>query len=1255
MPKTIFDGVYYYISETIPLEKRDQLSEVLDVRGGTPVPVADPRLTHFITTSLPLEEFVESLPEDSPAHTVTPFWVERSAVLDSTQDPEYYYADPAFLFSGVVAAATDLSKSDCELISAAVTALGGQWRTALTRDVTHLFALAPGSAKYETAMHYREQTGVRVLVPHWFDDTVRLGIRDLPTRHYEWPEPRVFQQRPEGRTTQEDEDYEPPSERMMLYETASMSNDEQRKVRPASRNVWKGKKLLLGLSLDLSEHQRKALYADIRRQGGEVVELSSPKSVKAADRAQEEVAKIDEADIFVTRYRTGAAYAKAYQQKKTIGTLAWLWYVRATGTLTRPADQLLHYPIPDKPSDGFDKEVVTVTNYTGKDREYLKKLITLMGGEFTASMSAEHNTIVVAAYLHGTKTDKATSWSIPIVNHTWVEDCFVQWRRLTPAREKYIVFPPGVDFSTVLAERGIGRISWEPGQLEDMQRASEAGADEDVEMHEEAGEQGATPRRSRRKSKSASASPAKVKKKRRAEQDNDEEGEGGVLHGTAQSAGEVEEAVAMDENEGEVSVGAQMDVDASFSDLKPKGRRQARDEMDIDGDEEEDAGAGPSQSPVTKRDPPTKRPAPEKEAATKVPAKRKLVRRYTPRKTDDEAEPDEDAEDVTPPRDAVTTPSPVKRHAKTYGSAKAKRVQRERDDDAQTESPSPVKKPQSTRWKAAPADEDVATVEESSDDQLPVAKTRARAKKQEARKPVNTRAAKSKEKAKAKEQPAAQSKKHKLLELSSDSESESTEEDIRSVLGDLLPNGKGKARAGATSPTKVGRTPQRLDSVLVPTVAEVYGSPARQSGKVSPQKVGPSKKTAKSAPADEDEDAAPARGGKTKKPTRAAAPSESGRSEPPPPAATKAGRKSSSIENAEAGPSRASTSTLASPEKMTRTPSKRSAATKATRKLHDVIMPDVVSFQKEMKRGAVRASREGTADAKDSAKTPAPARGGKKRRSIGSEGVRSEEDDDEMPERKKQKPNEVEDAAKGAAKGKKKAGRKSAAAGLEESPPAKEPGTSTTTNNEAAATKDVRVMTTQLTLSEDVLRGLTKLGVKIVTKPTECTHLLVKSVVRTEKFLCAMAVAPYVLSEKWAVMSAANKKLLPEADYAIKDETTENKYSFSLDDALKRAKQNAGKLFRGITFYITPKVSVETKLLKNVVTANGGQVSTQTPTVRILAGHGNRFVISCPEDVSIWRPLAQHHKIYTQELILTSALRQRIDWDDTAFQVPASW
>ncbi|KAI0630063.1 hypothetical protein C8Q77DRAFT_1063909 [Trametes polyzona] len=1203
MSQSVFDGVFYYISQTLPLGQRDQLSEVLNARGAQPVSaISDPKLTHFITSSIALEDFVESLPEDSTAHVVTPRWVERSAVLASPQDPEYYSADPAYLFSGITAAATDLSQADCELMSAAITALGGQWRSALTRDVTHLFALAPGSAKYDTAMHFKEQTGVCILVPHWFDDTVRLGIRDLPTRNYEWPEPRVFQPRPEGRTSQEDVDYEPPPERMMLYNTSSLSNEEQRKLQPVARNVWNGKRILLGLSLDLSDSQRKALGADIRRQGGEVVEMSSSKSATVDERTREELDKLDEADVFVTRYRTGPAYAKAYKRRLTIGTLAWLWYVRASGTLTRPADQLLHYPIPDKPAEGFSKEVITVTNYTGKDREYLKKLITLMGGEFTASMSAERNTIVVAAYLHGTKTDKATSWSIPIVNHTWIEDCFVQWRRLTPAREKYIVFPPGVDFSTVLAERGLGRIAWDPAQLEEMFKAAEA---KDAPT---------SPKSSKRVSASASpnkGSPRKAKKSKRSDQPDVD----GVQSGTAASAGEVEDAVAVDE--AEVSLGGQMDVDADFADLEDDLSKSATREepMEVDDD------AGPSkQPPLSKRGPPSKHAAREDGPSADAPTKRRLVRRYTPRTTDDEHD---DAND-----------GPVK-------ASSSKRKSRPRDASPKT-SPSPVKKTKNRRQPVVVAEEEDIEMDGPSTVQSP-AKDKPKRKG-----PPGVRVTKA---------VPTQSKKGKAFDfIESESES-SDDEDVRSVLGDLVKNGRTSRTGPADTLPRSGRSPRRLDSVVVPTVESAYGTPSKGG------KTGVAKGGAKVIATKSTKSVAPAADAAKKSSAHAASPSDSETSAPAPPPKPSHRAKPARAEVPEAGPSHASTS--ASPTKSGRTPSRRSAATKATQKLHDVIMPDVLSFQKELKKGTVRSvhepeqsSSKGKSRAGEAA-VPEPKAKSKKRPSMGSGD--EEEEEEAMPEKKKRKAGGAEAVV---TKGKKKAAapRKSIATPSEE-PESQETGTrrkslAAVTNSDATRTesKVVRIMTTQVTLADDVSRALKDLGVKIVTKPSECTHLIVKSVVRTEKFLCAMAVAPYVISEKWAVASAATKKLLPEEKYMINDPETERKYGFKLAESLKRAKKNAGRLFTGKTFYVTPRVPVDSKLLKNVVTANGGQLSTQTPTVRMLNGHDERFVISCPDDVSIWRPLVEHgHNVYTQELILTSALRQELALEDTAFQVPGSF
>jgi len=43
----------------------------------------------------------------------------------------------------------------------------------------------------------------------------------------------------------------------------------------------------------------------------------------------------------------------------------------------------------------------------------------------------------------------------PVVNRTWLEDYFFQWRILTVGLEKYIVFPPGVNFRTLLGEQGV--------------------------------------------------------------------------------------------------------------------------------------------------------------------------------------------------------------------------------------------------------------------------------------------------------------------------------------------------------------------------------------------------------------------------------------------------------------------------------------------------------------------------------------------------------------------------------------------------------------------------------------------------------------------------------------------------------------------------------------------------------------------------------------------------------------------------------
>ena len=48
---------------------------------------------------------------------------------------------------------------------------------------------------------------------------------------------------------------------------------------------------------------------------------------------------------------------QAFRNGKTIGTLAWVFHVQSTGILSRPLDQLLHYPVPKKPIENFSLHV----------------------------------------------------------------------------------------------------------------------------------------------------------------------------------------------------------------------------------------------------------------------------------------------------------------------------------------------------------------------------------------------------------------------------------------------------------------------------------------------------------------------------------------------------------------------------------------------------------------------------------------------------------------------------------------------------------------------------------------------------------------------------------------------------------------------------------------------------------------------------------------------------------------------------------
>ena len=200
---------------------------------------------------------------------------------------------------------------------------------------------------------------------------------------------------------------------------------------------------------------------------------------------------------------------QAFRNGKMIGTLTWVFHVQSTGILSRPWDQLLHFPMPNKPTKFFSLHVrtflqfvtspnvlaiilttsqeITVTNYIGEAREYLKKLITAMGAT-TPSMTGKNTVLIAALYVLFPLPFLLPFFLLPLIMsssllsslflvtntfhsacheqkqprpspfhpvYTWLKDWCVQWRNLIVGVESISSSP-----LVWISARSLGRGVW---------------------------------------------------------------------------------------------------------------------------------------------------------------------------------------------------------------------------------------------------------------------------------------------------------------------------------------------------------------------------------------------------------------------------------------------------------------------------------------------------------------------------------------------------------------------------------------------------------------------------------------------------------------------------------------------------------------------------------------------------------------------------------------------------------------------------
>ncbi|PWY95082.1 BRCT domain protein [Aspergillus sclerotioniger CBS 115572] len=122
-------------------------------------------------------------------------------------------------------------------------------------------------------------------------------------------------------------------------------------------------------------------------------------------------------------------------------------------------------------------------------------------------------------------------------------------------------------------------------------------------------------------------------------------------------------------------------------------------------------------------------------------------------------------------------------------------------------------------------------------------------------------------------------------------------------------------------------------------------------------------------------------------------------------------------------------------------------------------------------------------------------------------------------------------------------------------------------------------------------RQLRDLGVLVVQDARRCSHLAAPSILRTPKFVNALAYGPVIMNIEFITQCLKRDELLDPADFPLKDEASEKKYGFSLEAAKANAKQNKNKLLRGYQIYCVETIRGGFDAFKSIVDANGGECS----------------------------------------------------------------
>lgn len=117
---------------------------------------------------------------------------------------------------------------------------------------------------------------------------------------------------------------------------------------------------------------------------------------------------------------------------------------------------------------------------------------------------------------------------------------------------------------------------------------------------------------------------------------------------------------------------------------------------------------------------------------------------------------------------------------------------------------------------------------------------------------------------------------------------------------------------------------------------------------------------------------------------------------------------------------------------------------------------------------------------------------------------------------------------------------------------------------------------------------LRNLGIFVTDDPSHVTILLAPHILRTKKFVCAIASAPHVVEPSFLDACIKNDKVPDPKKHTLRDRDGEARMGFKLMHGLERAQSNCHALLKGRQIFCTEKVKGGFETYKAIVNANGG-------------------------------------------------------------------